>query len=203
MNRIPLLGPNDLDESQSRLYSDILSGRSAGAVGAVSLVDDDGHLAGPFNAMLLNPHLGMALQELGTAIRYRGALSPRCREMAVLAVAAHWRCGFELDAHTVIGAQVGLTASEMEALRTGAPVSLPDDEETAVVSAARILVQTGDLGESDYAAAARSLTPAKLFELSTLVGYYSLLALQMRVFRVSRPLGVTGKPTPGEPPPTP
>lgn len=193
MSRIPPLGPDELDGAQSRLYEAIVDARKSGAVGAVSLVDDDGHLTGPFNAMLLNPELGMALQELGTAIRYRGALSPRCRELAVLAVAAHWQCGFELDAHTLIGEQVGLTGAEMAALRAGSPAPLSDDEEAAVVTATRLLVRTGDLVDADYNAATKLLTPAKLFELCTLVSYYSLLAMQMRVFGVSRPPGATGE----------
>jgi 4-carboxymuconolactone decarboxylase len=129
----------------------------------------------------------MALQALGTAIRYRGALSPRCRELAILVVAAQRQCAFELDAHTLIGAEVGLTAAEMEALRAGATLELPDGEEAAVVAVTRRLVQTADLDDSDYDAAAAALSPAILFELTTLVGYYSLLALQMRVFGVDRP----------------
>jgi len=36
-----------------------------------------------------------------------------------------------------------------------------------------------------HTVAASGLGPAKLFEISTLVGYYSLLAVQMRIFGVS------------------
>jgi 4-carboxymuconolactone decarboxylase len=185
VSRLPTLPPDELDESQRRLYEGIIGARSSGAVGAVALVDDDGHLVGPFNAMLLNPGLGTALQELGTAIRNGGALSPRCRELAVLAVAAHWQCAFELNAHAIIGAQVGLTDDELEAVRTGGPVELPHDEEAAVLSVTRTLVRTSDLSQPEYEAAAAALTPAKIFELSTLIGYYSLLALQMRVFGIT------------------
>lgn len=185
MSRIPPLAPGELDDSQSRLYEAIVGARKSGAVGALSLVDENGHLAGPFNAMLLNPDLGMALQELGTAIRYRSALTPRCRELAILAVAAQWQCAFELDAHTIIGAQVGLTDAEMEAVRAGRAVPLPDDEETAVLAVTRSLVQTAHLSDPEYEAAVTVLSPAKVFEISTLVGYYSLLALQLRVFVVN------------------
>ncbi|MCX2931736.1 carboxymuconolactone decarboxylase family protein [Mycobacterium sp. CVI_P3] len=186
MSRIPRLRPDDLDESQQRLYAAIVGDRKDGAVAALPLVDDDGHLAGPFNAMLLNPDLGMALQQLGTAVRYRGELSPRSRELAILAVAAAWRCQFELDAHSVIGEGVGLSAAEMAATRDDKPVRLPDDEETAVLVATRTLVRNADLAQDEYDSAAAVLGPAKLFELSTLVGYYSLLALQMRIFDVGR-----------------
>jgi 4-carboxymuconolactone decarboxylase len=184
VSRLPPLGPDDLDESQSRLYEAIVGGRKDGAVAAVPLVDEGGHLAGPFNAMLLSPGLGIPLQELGTAIRYRSALSPRCRELAILVVAAQWESAFELDAHTLIGVQVGLTAAEMAALRAQDPLQLADDEEAAVVAVTRSLVRSADLSQSEYDAAVASLGPAKVFDLTTLVGYYSLLALQMRVFGV-------------------
>ena len=186
MSRIPPFQPDDLDERQRELYAAIVGGRAVVAA-AVPLTDDQGHLTGPFNAMLLSPELGMALQELGTAIRYRGSLSPRSRELAILAVASHWQCEFELNAHTLIGAQAGLTDAELDALRAGSPLRLHDDEEAAVLAATWTLVRTADLGPSDYDAAASSLGPAKLFEVSTLVGYYSLLALQMRIFGVCRP----------------
>jgi 4-carboxymuconolactone decarboxylase len=187
VSRIPRFDPNRLDERQRRLYAAIVGGRAEVAA-TVPLTDEAGHLAGPFNAMLLSPDIGMALQELGTAIRYRTVLSPRSRELAILVVAAHWQCEFELDAHTLIGAQAGLTGAELDALRAGAPLWLRDDEEAAVLAATRSLVRTADMGPSEYDAAATALGTAKLFEVSALVGYYSLLALQMRIFRVSRAL---------------
>ncbi|OBY29223.1 carboxymuconolactone decarboxylase family protein [Mycolicibacter kumamotonensis] len=186
MSRIPRFHPDDLDESQRRLYAAIVEGR-AGITPVVPLTDDEGVLTGPFNAMLLSPELGMALQELGTAIRHRSALLPRARELAILAVAAHWQCQFELDAHALIGAQVGLTAVELDALRGGSELQLYDNEEAATLTIARTLVRTADPGASDYDAAASMLGPSKLFEISTLVGYYSLLALQMRIFDMSQP----------------
>lgn len=184
MSRIEPFHPYDLDEGQRRLYAAIVGGRG-GIAAVVPLTDDEGHLTGPFNAMLLSPEIGMALQEVGTAIRDHGALSPRSRELAILVVAAHWQCAFELDAHTLIGAHVGLTGAELDALRAGGELGLHDHEEAAVLTVARALVRTGDLGQSDYEAAASGLGPAKLFEISTLVGYYSLLAVQMRIFGVS------------------
>jgi 4-carboxymuconolactone decarboxylase len=72
-------------------------------------------------------------------------------------------------------------------VRAGGPLQLRNGEEAAVLAAVRKLVLTADLAASDYDPAASALGPAKLFELSTLVGYYSLLALQMRIFGVSRP----------------
>lgn len=186
MSRVHRFHPDELDDPQRALYAAIAGGPRAEAAALFPLTDDEGRLLGPFNAMLLSPELGSALQELGSAVRYRGALSPRSRELAILVVAAHWRCQFELDAHTHIGAQAGLTGAELDALRVGGPLHLDDDEEATVLAASRTLVRTADLSQADYEAAVSSLGPAKIFELTTLIGYYSLLAMQMRVFGVGR-----------------
>lgn len=86
--------PAQLDPDARALYDRI----NAGPRGA-SMLDDQGALIGPFNAMLLSPALGDPLQELGAAIRYRSALTDRCRELAILVVAAHWSSAFEQQVH--------------------------------------------------------------------------------------------------------
>lgn len=187
MSRIHRFHPDELDDRQRQVYAAIVGGPRAATAALFPLTDDEGRLAGPFNAMLLSPALGEALQELGSAIRHQGALSPRSRELAILAVAAHWQCDFEQRAHEVIGAQAGLTRAELDALRTGSPLAPSGEEEAAVLTVTRTLVHTADLSQADYDAAASSLGPAKIFELTTLVGYYSLLALQMRAFGVHAP----------------
>ncbi|MDQ4117150.1 MAG: carboxymuconolactone decarboxylase family protein, partial [Actinomycetota bacterium] len=59
--------------------------------------------------------------------------------------------------------------------------------ERAVLVATRELLHTGDLDDDAWAAAHAALGDAGLVELTTLVGYYELLARQLRVFRVPVP----------------
>lgn len=70
MTRIPRLAPDQLDDAQRELYQAIAGGARA-ATTAFRLTDDDGVLEGPFNAMLLHPPLGDALQRLGAATAVR------------------------------------------------------------------------------------------------------------------------------------
>lgn len=167
------------------MYQTIVSGPRSG--GAFALVDDDGALTGPFNAMVHAPELGLPLQELGAALRYRTNLGTRAREIAILVVAAHWHSEFEQYAHEAAGRRCGLSEQEISSLRTGDPLVLSDPVEQAVANAARALVRDQDLNEDDYAAAQAVLGDAALVELTTLIGYYALLALQLRVFRVGLP----------------
>ena len=185
MSRIPRLAPNELDEDQQRLYAAITAGDRGKQPQFLKLTDSEGRLEGPFNAMLLNPTIGDALQRLGAAIRFGGRLSPRCREIAILAVAAHWDCRFEQRAHEPIAAHAGLSDQELAALREGKAVDLIDSEEATVLQAIRHLLRDHDLADDRYRVTVRALGPDKLFELTTLVGYYTLLALQLKVFDVT------------------
>ncbi|MGH8829359.1 MAG: carboxymuconolactone decarboxylase family protein, partial [Jiangellaceae bacterium] len=94
---------------QLELYHDIVGGKRASGPQHFALTRDDGGLNGPFNAFLLVPSVGRALQSVGSALRFDGTLSDRIRELAILQVAAHWDSMFERAAHENVGRSVGLT----------------------------------------------------------------------------------------------
>lgn len=185
MTRLPKLTPATLTPQARELYDRITTGPRAG--GPFALVDAEGGLNGPFNAMLLSPRLGGALQDLGAAIRYGSQLPDRAREIAILVVAARWDSAFERYAHEAAGRRIGLTEDELAGLRDGTPLNLADPLEAAVLRTARALATGGDLDDETYDAAREALGEPLLFELTTLVGYYATLALQLRVFRVPSP----------------
>ncbi|WP_043662492.1 carboxymuconolactone decarboxylase family protein [Streptomyces xylophagus] len=184
--RLRLLNPTELDAEQRELYAEITGGPRAAGPRHFDLTDADGHLRGPFNAMLLSPALGGALQELGSAVRYRTHLTDRTRELAILVVAHAWDSDFERHAHERVGAAAGLTPDELLALREGRDPKLTDLAEQAAWSFTYALAsQRGALNEHQYDSARSALGERALFELSTLVGYYSALALQLRLFDVT------------------
>jgi len=182
--RLPILPAADLNDQQRELYDRIVHGRRASGPRLSSLSGPDGGLIGPFNAMLYAPAVGEALQALGVSVRYGTSLTDRARELAILAVANHWDSAFERQAHEAIGRSVGLTDEEIEAMRAGVDPVLDDPTERWVVEVARALLIRGDLDDEEFDKARAALGLPALVELSTLVGYYGTLALQMRIFRV-------------------
>ena len=176
-----LLG--DLDEEQAEVYHAITGGPRAAGPQAFALTDPEGRLRGPFNAMLLSPPVGFAVQALGATVRYGSVLSDRAREMAILAVAAHWDSAFEWAAHEAVCRASGtLNDSEMAALRACRTPELTDPAERAVLRATVALLGHGSLSDGEYADAVAAVGERGVFELTTLVGYYATLALQLRVF---------------------
>ena len=191
--RIGKLEPSSLDAEQRALYDAIAGGRRAQGPQLFRLVDDHGRLEGPFNAFLLQPRLGSALQALGASVRYDTGLDDRCREIAILAVAAHWRSDFEWYAHEAVARSAGLDDAELAAVRDGHYDGLTG-REAVVARTVATLVARGDLDDAEYRAAVEVVGTAGLFELLTLVGYYATLALQLRVFRVPAPDGTASSP---------
>jgi 4-carboxymuconolactone decarboxylase len=182
--RLAVLSSDEMTAEQVDLYRDILAGPRGQGPRAVQLSSGAGGLAGPFNAMLYAPTVGHALQELGAAIRFGTKLTPRIRELAILVVAQAWDSGYEQVSHELIGRDAGLTETELDALRAGENPKFADAQESAAYSAVRALTGPRDLDDEEYAATIAVLGEEGLVELSTLVGYYATLALQLRIFRV-------------------
>ena len=180
MTRLTMLTPSQMNPEQLALYES-LTGK---AVADVKMTNTDGSMVGPFNMMVHAPLLGDAVQRLGGIILFRGSLSARAREIAILCVAAHEQSAFEKSAHEAIGRSAGLTDHEMAAIASNEPLALSDPIEACVLSASRSLLTDGDLSDTEYEVAARTLGEAGIIELSTVIGYYSLVAMQLRLFRV-------------------
>lgn len=185
MSRLRHRVPAELSATERALYEAIAHGPRSLGPQHFALTRDDGSLTGPFNALLLSPPLGNALQALGAAVRYETTMTARTRELAILVVAAHWNSAFERMAHEAVGRAAGLAEEELAAVASGAIPLLADDHERAAIRLVHSATR-GDLTDDQWAEARAVLTEEQIFELITLVGYYAALALQLRIFRVDQ-----------------
>lgn len=181
--RAPRLTPDLLTPEQQALYDEICSGPRASSDRPAGPIDAAGALTGPFNAMLLSPTVGGPLQRLGAALRYRSALPDVTRELVILAVAAHHDSAYERAAHQRVAAGLGVGQAALAAIEAGGtPAAYP--ETGPALDLARAILRA-ELPDDDAFARFRAhLEPAEIFELSTLVGYYSMLAVQLALFDV-------------------
>jgi alkylhydroperoxidase family enzyme len=187
--RLPWPTPAELDEPRRAVYDAIAGGPRATGPQAFRLTDDEGRLEGPFNAMLVSPGVGLALQELGAAVRYRTSFTDRAREIAILALAALRRSDFEWYAHERVGRRAGLSDEELSALLAGTEPSSFSHHESVLLQTTRLLAGPGDLDDEAFTAAETALGREQLAELVVLVGYYDLLALSLRTWRTPLPAG--------------
>jgi 4-carboxymuconolactone decarboxylase len=173
--------PEELDESQ-RAYYDRLT---AGPRDHAGIVDPQGRLLGAFNARLLDPEVGTAIEQLGAKLRFSTtALTARQRELTILEVARFERSEFEWAAHERAGRTAGLTDTELAGILTGAPLSTLDAREALTRRVAQTLLRVADLDDEIFAAAASGLGLPALFDVISLVGHYRHTALALRAWRV-------------------
>jgi 4-carboxymuconolactone decarboxylase len=185
--RLPWFRPDDLNDEQRRLYDEIVVGPRKSDASTSGLVDDEGHLHGPFNAMLVDPPFGMAVQRLGLTVRYHSQLAPRVREIATLSAASATKSNFEWHAHSRLGRAAGLTSDEIESIAAGSIADSFNDVERLVLRATQSLLEERDLNDALFAEVHETLGDAVLFELIVLVGLYELLARSLRVWRTPLP----------------
>jgi 4-carboxymuconolactone decarboxylase len=183
VRRLPALPPEVLTDEQRALYAEIAEGPRAAGPQHFALTAADGSLEGPFNAFLFSPTLGHAIQELGAAVRFSTELTGRTREIAILIVAARWGSAFERQAHEGVGRAIGLNEKELAEIWAGRVPDLADAHEAAAAHLVFAMAR-GDVTDEEWSRWGAVVGDSTAFELSTLVGYYATLALQLRVFRV-------------------
>lgn len=188
--RLPWPTPDELDDDQRAFYDAVVGGVRGKVARPTPLTDDDGRLHGPFNAMLTNPPVGMALQAVGAGLRFSGTLPKALFELLVLLVAAERHASYEWYAHAPIGQQAGLTDADLAAVRDGdIPASL-SDADRAVVELARTALHHEEPTEEQVARVDAAYGPAGVTETVTVIGFYDLLATLMRTWATPLPEGV-------------
>lgn len=182
----------DLDPDQRAIY-DVYAERHANASASansplVQLMDKHGHLMGPTNAWLLNAVIGKGLQDLGVAVRVGPRLPARLQEIVILVVSQRLDSPFERFAHGRIARSVGLSDEEVDALLSGAPANFDDEFEQCAYDLTISMMDTGRLTDPEYARAIDVFGEQRLFDLTAIVGWYQMMALQLSVFQVMPPV---------------
>lgn len=186
MARLIPVRPEAMTDDQRTLYDAILGGKRG-----PGMRREDGALIGPFNAMLLNPHVGDRVQRLGEALRFDISLPRNVIEVATLVVGSHWRAQFEWWAHERLAKQAGVSEAVIAAIKHGERPDFSNDDEAGAYDVASELYRTQRLTDASYAKAVRRFGESGVFELIALVGYYSLVSLVLNGFDVSLPAGET------------
>ena len=95
-----------------------------------------------------------------------------------------------LGAHAPIAAKQGVPQAVIDAIGQGQTPPFDSDADRAVHDFVRVLLREGKVPDAVYAPVQALLGDKGAVELTGLVGYYSLLAMQLNVFRVEPPATV-------------
>jgi 4-carboxymuconolactone decarboxylase len=178
LSRLPFPTPETMTPAQRAVFDAVVSGPR-------------GKLVGPLRAALLRPDLADVWQKFGAILRYDSCMPPRLTELAIIVAARRWNSQLEWQVHAEAARKGGLGEDIIEALKNGQSPAFRDPEEADIYEFARQLLETGQVREETYAAVRGRWTPVGVVELTTLIGYYTLVSMTLNAHQIPLPEGMT------------
>jgi 4-carboxymuconolactone decarboxylase len=186
--RLPLADPAALSPAQREIFDRMAARIVPWADDAqFRSVAEDGRLIGPFNPALLNPAIAAPFLDLQFAEQMHTSLSPRVREVVILAVGAVWQADYELYAHLALARKVGLSDDAARAVATG---ELSDELSFDEMLALRLTQQLSTnhrVDESLYQAAEDTFGAQGLIDIAFLIGIYHSVCATLTMFAIPAP----------------
>ena len=173
MNRILEIPPERLTPEQTTVFNQLVAGR--------------GRILGPYKVWIHSPTLASGMEHIGTFLNKRGSLSPREVEIGILVIARHWDADYVRQAHIREGKRVGLSQETVDALMGGTDPKLTDPHERCVYDFAAALVAGAKVSDERFSEIEKVLGRNGVAEVLVLIGYYTSVALAMKVHEVPIP----------------
>src|SRR5215467_4317969 len=143
-----------------------------------------GVVPAPFHILLESPTLASLTQALGAFCRYRTGFPPHLSELMVLITAAHWRADYEFSIHIPESRKAGLSEETIAAIREGNVPELDDPDSKLIYEFATTFYANREVPDALFNDAVARFGRPRVVEFVGVLGYYSMLAIFMRVFRV-------------------
>jgi 4-carboxymuconolactone decarboxylase len=169
----------ELNPEQKAMVAAILSGERKGV------------LSGPFNILLRSPEVGDAAQKLGAQVRFHSVLPKKLNELAILVTARFWDSQYDWWYHHRDALAAGLNPAVIEAIAQGKrPASMEPDEET-IYNFADELLRTKQVSDASFRAVVSKFGERGAVDLTSVLGYYSMVSMLMNVDRYPLPDGAS------------
>ena len=175
--------PTRLEE----IPSDALS--PAQALVVLKLMGDRGRVPTPFKVWLHSPVLADRLHDLGSFLANGTSLSLREAKITILVMAAHWHAEYVFKMQAREAREAGLPEAAIDAIAGGdeqtAGLHLADARERAVYQVVHAFTRAAPISDAVFADAVNQLGHPGVAEMLAFCGYFTSVALAMRLYRVS------------------
>lgn len=183
MARIPIPDPDTMTPEQRTVYDAVVSGPR-------------GKMVGPLLAALHKPELAAKWQEFGAMLRYDTCLPPKLNELAILATGRHWNAQTEFHIHAGAAEKTGLAHEIVDAIQDGRRPDFSDPDEADIYDFACQLLTTGRVSHEVYNKVHTTWQTVGVVELTSVIGYYSMVAMTLNAHQLPLPDGAAAPLTP-------
>ena len=175
MQRIQDIAPEAMTPSQKTVFEHLVAGR--------------GRILAPYRVWIHSPEIAAGMEQIGTYLNKRSNLSTREVELVILVIARHWQSPYVIHAHIRAGLEAGMTRQQVDDILAGKSTAFEDPHEQAVHDFAAQTVAGGKMADARFSELAAALRRECLAEVLVLLGYYTSVALAMKVHEMPIPAG--------------
>ena len=175
MARVPFLSRDQVPEELRGAFDRATSGRG------------DVIRTAPGSVMINSPEMYCRGRDLQSFLREESSLAKKTQELAMLTAARAMDCQYVWYAHAASGRAAGLPDALVDALRDRQPIPVVAEEEAIVVKYGQEFYDTHRISQDTFDTALRLFGAQGLTELSTLMGFYALLAFNANAFEIDLP----------------
>ena len=183
MARIPPVTREHVREDLRSIFDEVSSG--PGGVGT-----------GPMSVLKYSPEMSRRAIPLFNYVRNESSLPHKVRELAMLTTARAKDCPYIWNAHVALGRRAGLSDALVNALRDREPLPPMSVEEAVVIKLGMEFFQTNRVNQDTFDVALQQFGPQGLVELTTLMGFYAMLAFNANTVDLGLPQEMTESPLP-------
>jgi 4-carboxymuconolactone decarboxylase len=174
--RLPPIPADRMTEAQKKVAADFEKVRNTAPTG-------------PFAVMLRVPELMDLSFKWRQHVQSRSALSAKLNEFVILLTAREWTQQYEWNAHYPAAIQAGLPAELVAAIADGRRPERMDEELTVLYDLCTELQHHRSVSDATYARAVAKFGEPGIVEATSMVGYYTMLAMVMNTARTPVPGG--------------
>jgi 4-carboxymuconolactone decarboxylase len=142
---------------------------------------------GPFEPLMHSPQLMSRSRAMGDYLRYQSAIGTTLSELVILMTARAWNQDYEWSVHYPIALQAGIAQPIVDAVGARRRPSTMTVDEAIVFDYTHELLQNKAVSDATFARAKSKFGTKGVVDMTGIVGYYALLAMQLNVAQYQPP----------------
>ena len=143
--------------------------------------------SGPGSVMIHSPEMRHRANQLSAFLRRESSLPLKLQELAMITTARAMDCRYIWNAHAAGARREGVSDAVVNALRDHQPLPKMPADEAIVIAYGMEFFKTHQISQQTFDTALKQFGAQGLTELSTLMGYYALLAFNANAFEIDLP----------------
>ncbi len=175
-DRLPTIAPSQYDAAQKQAAADFLAARKT-------------PVFGPFEPLMYSPEVMSQSRAMGDYLRYKSAIGTTLSELVILITARAWSQDYELSVHYPIALKAGISAPVADAIVDGRRPTCMSADEAMVYDFVDELINNKRVSNQSFARVESRFGRRGAVDLTAIVGYYTLLAMEMNMARYQPPAG--------------